>query len=136
MRARLTGLGMALALGLGGCNASRPAPETATSASAGTLRERIARLALSRVEFGSVSLIPVRFEHSRISGPFEDAGRTLYCVSTHMKGRTFGKAERPKIVVREDKAAGRLGVIEDDEACTGHRTEPFPELETLGNKTG
>ena len=112
--------------------ASRAGPEAA--AAPGTPRERIARLALSRVEFGSVSLIPVRFEHSRISGPFEDAGRTLYCVSTHMKGRTFGKAERPKIVVQEDKAAGRFGVIEDDEVCTGPRTQPFPELETLGNR--
>ncbi|WP_244612573.1 hypothetical protein [Methylobacterium symbioticum] len=113
--------------------ARRTQLDTALSADAGSLRARIARVALDRVEFGSVSLIPVRFEHSRISGPFEDGGRTLYCVSTHMKGRTFGKAERPKIVVQEDKAAGRLRVIEDDEVCTGHRTEPFPELETLGN---
>lgn len=131
MLARLTGV--ALALGLGGCMASRPAPETEVAS--GTPRERIARLALGRVEFGAVSLIPVRFEHSRISGPFEDAGRTLYCVSTHMKGRTFGKAERPKIVVQEDKAASRFRVIDDDEVCTGHRTEPFPELETLGNRS-
>lgn len=133
MPVRIACCAVVVALGLGGCMARRTQPDTATSADAGSLRARIARVALDRVEFGSVSLIPVRFEHSRISGPFEDGGRTLYCVSTHMKGRTFGKAERPKIVVQEDKAAGRLRVIEDDEVCTGHRTEPFPELETLGN---
>ena len=123
---------LALGLGLGGCNAARPAPDAAGTAK--TTREKIAALALSRVAFGSVSLLPVRFESSRISGPFEDAGRTLYCVSSHMKGRTFGKAERPKVVIREDK--GALSVIEDDEACQGHRTELFPELETLGNAKG
>lgn len=125
---------LALGLGAGGCNAARPAPDAATAGTPKTTRERIAALALSRVAFGSVSLLPVRFESSRIGGPFEDAGRTLYCVSSHMKGRTFGKAERPKVVVREDK--GALSVIDDDEACQGHRTEPFPELETLGNAKG
>ncbi len=124
-------LALCLAAGLAGCMGSRPAPEAAAT---GTPRERIARLALSRVEFGAVSLIPVRFEHARISGPFADAGRTLYCVSAQMKGRTFGKAERPKIVVQE--RAGAFTVIDDDEACTGHRTEAFPELETFGNRTG
>ncbi len=132
MRAGSALSGIAVVLGLGGCMATRQAPEAA--APSATPRERIARLALGRVEFGSISLIPVRFEHCRISGPFEDAGRTLYCVSTHMKGRTFGKAERPKIVVQA-KSAG-FSVIDDDEICTGHRTEPFPELETLGNRAG
>jgi hypothetical protein len=100
----------------------------------GSIRERVAALALRQVAFGSVSLIPVRFEHARISGPFTDAGRTLYCVSAQMKGRTFAKPEKPKIVVREEK--GALAVIEDDEVCTGHRTEPFPDLERLGNRAG
>ncbi len=121
----------AVALLAGGCLGPRAGPEVPT---AGPMRERVAALALRQVAFGSVSLIPVRFEHARISGPFQDAGRTLYCVSAQMKGRTFGKPEKPKIVVREDK--GALAVIEDDEVCTGHRTEPFPELETLGNRAG
>lgn len=120
-----------VALLVGGCLGPRSAPEVPM---AGPMRERVAALALRQVAFGSVSLIPVRFEHARISGPFEDAGRTLYCVSAQMKGRTFGKPEKPKIVVRADK--GALAVIEDDEVCTGHRTEPFPELETLGNRAG
>lgn len=107
---------------------SRGAPP-APSPSA-TLRERIAALTLRQTEFGSVSLIPVRFEHSRISGPFEDGGRTLYCVSSRMKGRTFDKGERPKVVIRDE--GGVLKIVEDDEeVCTGHRTVPFPELETL-----
>lgn len=96
----------------------------------GTLRERIAALALRQSDFGSISLLPVRFEHSRISGPFEDAGRTLYCVSSRMRGRTFDKGERPKAVIRDE--GGMLKVLEDEEeVCTGHRTQPFPELETL-----
>ena len=123
---------LTLALALSACMARGEAPSPAT-ASAKPIRERIAALALRQVPFGSVSLLPVRFESSRIAGPFEDGGRTLYCVSSHMKGRTFGQAERPKVVVREDKAAGTLTAIDDDEVCQGHRTEPFPELETLGN---
>lgn len=109
------------------------APSPAAQASSKPVRERIAALALRQVAFGSVSLLPVRFESSRIAGPFEDGGRTLYCVSSHMKGRTFGKGERPKVVIREDKAANALTAIDDDEVCQGHRTEPFPELETVGN---
>ena len=123
---------LALALALSGCFARGEAPSPAAT-SAKPVRERIAALALRQVPFGSVSLLPVRFESSRIAGPFEDGGRTLYCVSSHMKGRTFGKAERPKVVVREDKAGNTLTAIEDDEVCEGHRTEPFPELDTLGN---
>ncbi|AWN36779.1 hypothetical protein [Methylobacterium radiodurans] len=122
---------VAVALLAGGCMGSRAAPDMPAS---GTARERLAALALRQVAFGSVSLIPVRFEHARISGPFEDAGRTLYCVSAHMKGRTFDKPEKPKIVVRADGTV--LTVIEDDEVCTGHRTVPFPELEALGNRAG
>lgn len=117
----------ALALCVGGCRglATGVAPPPST----GTLRERIAALALRQVDFGAISLIPVRFEKSRISGPFEDGGRTLYCVSSHMKGRTFGKAERPKAVIRE--AAGVLTVLRDEEeVCEGHRTQPFGELDS------
>ena len=109
------------------------APTPAVSATPKPIRERIAALALRQVAFGSVSLLPVRFESSRIAGPFEDGGRTLYCVSSRMKGRSFGKGERPKVVVRHDKGADTLTALDDDEVCQGHRTEPFPELETLGN---
>ncbi|AMB44108.1 hypothetical protein [Methylobacterium sp. AMS5] len=43
-----------------------------------------------------------------------------------MSGRTFGKPERPKLVVRE--ATGVLTVLSDEEeVCEGHRSEPFPE---------
>ncbi|GJE58583.1 hypothetical protein [Methylobacterium trifolii] len=121
---------LAVSLAVSGCTTASPAPEAAAPA---TLREKIAALALAQVAFGSVSLLPVRFESSRIAGPFEDGGRTLYCVSSQMKGRSFGKAERPKVVVREDKAAGRISVIDDDEVCSGHRSEPFSELDRLGN---
>ena len=96
------------------------------------LKQRIAALALKQVAFGSISLLPVRFESSRLAGPIEDAGRVIYCVSSQMKGRTFGKAERPKAVMRLE--ADRLSVIEDDEVCTGHRSQPFPELDTPGDK--
>ena len=75
----------------------------------------------------SVTRLPL--PASRIAGPFEDGGRQLICVSTRMKGRTFGKPERPKLVVRE--AAGALTVLHDEEdVCEGHRSEPFPELDT------
>ena len=123
--ARLLLLGLACALPA--CAPRAPAPSPGA-----TLRTRVAALALAHVDFGAVSVIPLRFEHSRISGPFEDGGRTLYCVSTRMKGRTFGKGERAKTVIRD--TGGVLSVLSDDEEiCTGHRTEPFPELETLGN---
>ncbi|GEP00830.1 hypothetical protein [Methylobacterium haplocladii] len=117
----------ALAWPAGGCTSvatsASPPPST------GTLRERIAALALGQVDFGSISIIPVRFEKSRISGPFTDGGRTLYCVSSRMKGRTFDKAERPKAVIRDD--GGVLKVLRDEEeVCEGHRTEPFPELDS------
>ncbi|MBD8905768.1 hypothetical protein [Methylorubrum zatmanii] len=118
---------LAVVLAAGGCTTGTATPSP--TASTGSLRERIAALALRQVEFGSVSLIPVRFEHSRIAGPFEDGGRQLYCVSTRMKGRTFGKPERPKLVVRE--TAGALSILRDEEdVCEGHRSEPFPELDS------
>ena len=107
-------------------------PKKIEDAPAPALKQRIAALALRQVAFGSVSLLPVRFESSRLAGPIEDGGRTIYCVSAQMTGRTFGKAERPKAVMRLD--ADRLAVIEDDEVCTGHRSQPFPELDALGNK--
>jgi hypothetical protein len=106
--------------------------QKAEDAPSPALRQRIAALALRQVAFGSVSILPVRFESARLAGPIEDGGRTIYCVSAQMKGRTFGKAERPKAVMRLD--ADRLSVIDDDEVCTGHRSQPFPELESLGNK--
>ncbi|MCJ2043242.1 hypothetical protein MKK58_01580 [Methylobacterium sp. J-078] len=118
-----------LASGLAGCGprAGLTAPSPTAS-----LNERLAALALRQTAFGAVSLIPVRFEHSRVSKPFADEGRTLYCVSSRMKGRTFGKAERPKVVI-QDKA-GILAIVDDDtEVCEGHRTDPLPELETLAN---
>jgi hypothetical protein len=116
-----------LAAGLGACTSAAPAPPP--GASPGTLRERIAALALRQVEFGSVSLLPVRLEHSRLAGPFEDGGRRLYCIKSRMFGRTFGKPERPKLVLRDDN--GALTVLRDeDDVCEGHRSEPFPELDT------
>jgi hypothetical protein len=115
---------------------AQAAPRTSKRASDAVpspdLLHRIAALALKQVEFGSVSLLPVRFEGSRIAGPIEDGGRVIYCVSGRMYGRTFGKPERPKVALRY--AADRLTVLDDDEVCTGHRTRPFPELDALGNK--
>ena len=123
---------LALALTITGApaapKAAKPAAEAAPSPA---LKQRIAALALKQVDFGSVSLLPVRFEGSRLAGPIEDGGRAIYCVSSRMSGRTFGKPERPKVVMRY--AADRLEVIDDDEVCTGHRSQPFPELDTLGN---
>ncbi len=119
-----------LAAWLGACTATAapPVPKAAPA----TLRERIAALALGQVEFGSVSLLPVRREHSRLAGPFEDGGRRLYCVKTRMYGRTLGKPERPKIVVRDDN--GALSVLRDeDDVCEGQRSEPFPELDTAAS---
>lgn len=125
-------IALSISLALAGCVARSTSP---TSPPAGTLRQRIAALALRQVDFGSVSLLPVRFEHSRISGPFEDGGRTLYCVSSRMRGRTLDKGERPKVVIRDE--GGILKVLEDEEeVCTGHRTQPFPELETLATARG
>jgi hypothetical protein len=112
--------------------ASRKAKPAAEDAPSPALRERIAALALKQVAFGSVSLLPVHFDGSRLAGPIEDGGRVIYCVSGRMYGRTFGKPERPKVALRYE--ADRLTVLDDDEVCTGHRTQPFPELDALGNK--
>ena len=121
------GLATWLAAGLGACTTAAPPP--APGAAAGTLRERIAALALRQVEFGSVSLLPVRLERSRLVGPIEEGGRRLYCVRTRMYARTFWKPERPSIVVRDE--GGALSVLRDeDDVCEGHRSEPFPELDT------
>lgn len=124
------GVVLAVALTAAGCSVRAAPPSAATST--GSVRERIAALARSQVAFGSVSLLPVRFERSRIAGPFEDGGRRLYCVSTRMKGRSFGTPERPKLVLRED--AGALTILRDEEeVCEGHRSEPFPELDSAAD---
>ena len=129
MIGRRSGVVLAIIFAVGGCTATTAPPPP--SGAPGTLRERIAALARQQIAFGSVSLSPVRFSHSRIAGPFEDGGRQLTCVSTRMSGRTFGKPERPKLVVREE--AGALTVLRDEEeVCEGHRSEPFPELDTPG----
>ncbi|GJD95073.1 hypothetical protein [Methylobacterium iners] len=128
-------LGVAL-LTLSGCMRAG-VPATATATPPTTFRERIAALALTQVQFGSVSLLPVRFEHSRITPFFEDGGRILYCVTSRMKGRSLFKPERPKVVIREEKGTERLSIVaNEDEVCEGHRTEPFPELNALGNRAG
>ncbi|KQP41760.1 MULTISPECIES: hypothetical protein [unclassified Methylobacterium] len=121
-----------VAIALTGCGRPDPAPAPGASF---TMRERVAALALRQSGFGSISVIPVRFEHSRIAGPFEDDGRTLYCVSARMMGRRFLKGEKAKAVIREE--AGKLSILEDaEEVCEGHKTEPFKELEALGNAKG
>lgn len=129
-RAAVPALVLALTL-TGALAAPKAAKPTAEDAPSPALKQRIAKLALKQVDFGSVSLLPVRFAGSRLTGPIEDGGRTIYCVSSRMSGRTFGKPERPKAVMRF--AADLLDVIDDDEVCTGHRSQPFPELDALGN---
>jgi hypothetical protein len=121
---------LAAVLVLAACTGTTaPPPATAT------LRERVAALVLRQTDFGAISIIPVRFENSRIAGPFEDGGRTLYCVSSRMKGRSFGKGERPKAVIRDE--GGVLKIVEDEaEVCEGHRTAPFPELDSSGHRQG
>ncbi|QGY06319.1 hypothetical protein MMSR116_24115 [Methylobacterium mesophilicum SR1.6/6] len=123
---------MALALAATPAAAASKAKPAAEDAPSPALRARIAALTLKQVAFGSMSLLPVRFEGSRLAGPIEDGGRVIYCVSSRMSGRTFGKPERPRVALRHE--ADRLAVIDDDEACSGHRSQPFPELEILGNK--
>ncbi|WP_438345489.1 hypothetical protein [Methylorubrum populi] len=121
------GMVLAVALTAAGCSVRAAPPSAATPM--GSVRERIAALARGQVAFGSVSLLPVRFERSRIAGPFEDGGRRLYCVSTRMKGRSLDTPERPKLVLREE--AGALTILrEEEEVCEGHRSEPFPELDS------
>jgi hypothetical protein len=130
LRAALAAL-LAL-LAIGAQAASRPSKSAAEDAPAPALLQRIAALALRQVDFGAVSLLPVRFEGSRIAGPIKDGRRVIYCASGRMYGRTFGKPERPKVVLTY--VDDRLTVLDDDEVCTGHRTRPFPELDALGNK--
>ena len=127
LRAALAAL---LALLAASAQAAPRAPKPSAEAiPSPALPRRIAVLALKQVDFGAISLIPVRFEKSRIAGPFEDGGRTLYCVTSHMKGRSFGKGERPKAVIRDE--GGVLTIIRDeDEVCEGHRTEPFTEFDS------
>jgi hypothetical protein len=124
-RRMIGGLGV-FALGL-----APLAPALAEDAPSPALKERIARLALKQVDFGAISILPVTFAKSRLTGPIEDDGRTVYCVSTHMKGRSFGSFEKPKAVMQV--VGDRPTIIEDDEVCTGHRSKPFPELDALGN---
>lgn len=126
-------LAVCLILIAAGAQSAPRAPKPVTEdAPSPALLQRIAALALKQVAFGSVSLLPVRFEGSRIAGPIADGGRVIYCVSGRMYGRTFGKPERPKVTLLDE--ADRLTVLDDDEVCTGHRTRPFPELDALGNK--
>ncbi len=130
LRAALAALLVLLAAG---AQAAPRAPKPAAEADPSpALLRRIAALALRQVDFGAVSLLPVRFAGSRISGPIAEGGRVIYCVSGRMYGRTFGKPERPRVALRYDN--DRLTVLDDDEVCTGHRTRPFPELDALGNK--
>lgn len=122
---------LALSLALAACTGTTVPPPPTTA----TLRERVAALALRQIDFGSISILPVRFEKSRIAGPFEDGGRTLYCVSSRMKGRSFWKGERPKAVIRDE--GGVLKIVADEaEICEGHRTVPFPELDSPVHRQG
>ncbi|MCJ2088416.1 hypothetical protein MKK88_20860 [Methylobacterium sp. E-005] len=124
-------LAVVLVLIAAGAQAAPRKAAGADDAPSPALLQRIAALALKQVEFGSVSLLPVRFEGSRIAGPIADGGRVIYCVSGHLYGRTFGKPEKPRVALRYRD--DRLTVLDDDEVCTGHRTRPFPELDALGN---
>ncbi|RZK97355.1 MAG: gamma-glutamylcyclotransferase [Methylobacterium sp.] len=55
-----------------------------------------------------------------------------------MKGRTFGKGERPKVVIREDKAANALTAIDDDESALQVMTdeELKPGLDAIIEQRG
>lgn len=106
-------------------------PAAAEDAPSPALKERIARLALKQVEFGALSLLPVTFVGSGLAGPFEDDGHTYFCVSTRMKGRSFGASEHVRIAMRYD--ADRLTMMPDDDVCPYHRARPFPELGKIGN---
>lgn len=101
--------------------AAKPSPSPA-------LRARIVALVLRQSDFGAISLIPVRFEDSRLAGPFEEGGKTHYCVATRMLGRTFGRAERRRALLRDEGGALRVERYDAD-VCAGHRTEPFTELD-------
>jgi hypothetical protein len=121
---------LGLAVLAGGCAGKGPPPIVATAPTPQGFKERVAALALKQLQFGAVSVIPVRFEKSRIAGPIEDGGRTLYCVTSRMRGRALFEAERAKVVIREEIGSERLSVVTDDEeVCSGHHAVPFPELE-------
>lgn len=112
-------------------------PVAPADALGATPRQRIAALLRRQPDFGSISLIPVRFENSRIVGPLEEKGRTHYCVRTEMHGRTFGKPERPKAIVRQEAGPGGISFAAsayDEDICSGHRSEPFPELDDPSGK--
>ena len=66
------------------------------------LARMAAEEAFAQVEFGAVSLLPVRFAGSRIAGPIADGGRVIYCVPGRMYGRTFGKPELPRVALLDD----------------------------------
>jgi hypothetical protein len=121
---------------LGGLAAALPAQAAAKKEKPTTdaaLRGRIAALVLKRADFGAYSLLPVRFAESRLSGPFEEGGHTTWCVSSQMHGRSFGKPERPRAIVRME--GGALHASEyDSDVCGGHRSELFPEFDALGNR--
>ncbi|MER2263998.1 hypothetical protein [Methylobacterium oxalidis] len=115
---------------LSGCTGASKPPILATEAAPTGFKEHVAALALRQVPFGSVSVIPVSFEKSRIAGPFEDGGRTLYCVTSRLRGRSLLGTERAKVVIREEIGTAKLSVVEDEpEVCEGRRSVPFPELE-------
>lgn len=119
-----------IALALSGIMPAQAA-ETIQDGPSPALRERIARLTLKQVKFGSISLLPVTFSGSGLAGPFEDDGHTYFCVTTRMKGRTFGRAEHPRVAMRYE--SDRLTMMPDDDVCTYHQAHPFPELDALGN---
>ena len=128
------GATLALLLAASGAGAAK---KEAKPAADPALRGRIAALVLRRADFGAYSFLPVRFAESRIAGPFEDGGRTTYCVSSQMHGRSFGKPERPRAIVRVEGKGGSQGELRvseyDSDVCAGHRSEPFPEFEALAN---
>jgi hypothetical protein len=128
---------LAAALALPTTAAPRKAAESKPPAVEPAVKARIAALVLRRVDFGGISLIPVRFENSRLAGPFDDGGRTTYCVTAQMHGRSFGKAERARAIVRRERTAqGEQLRAEayDADVCAGERTEPFPELDGAPNR--
>ena len=110
------------ALPLGALALDEPSP---------ALKERIARMALKQWEFGAVSLLPVTFTGSGLAGPFAEDGHTYFCVTTRMKGRTFGGVEHVRIALRY--AGDRLTRMPGGDVCAYHRPRPFPELTAIGN---
>lgn len=130
-------LAAALVAGLLSACISRSVRVEPAAAAGGNARQRIAELLLRNPEFGSISILPVRFEDSRISGPIEDKGRTYYCVTTRMLGRNFGRAERRRALVRQDTRPDGVtfsASAHDDGICSGHKRDDFPELEEAANR--